>query len=136
MKLHWYAWFGGSEVNLRVKEIQNPGNLEVESLRLSCFISEITPDFKRCGILPGSFPLMKVETCIIFLMKIFHPSPPPPPLRRQINHFRLWWQFSKIVKRGITFLLWLDGILDNIKDENKIFSGFMCCSLSDLFRFF
>lgn len=25
---------------------------------------------------------------------------------------------------------------DNIKDENKIFSEFICCSLSDLFSFF
>lgn len=58
----------------------NPGDLEVESLRLRCFIPGITPDLKRCTTLPGSFALMKVESCIVlcdlsFIFFFFFPSP-------------------------------------------------------------
>ncbi len=105
-RLHKYAWFCGSSY-LRVKEITNPGDLEVESLRLRCFIPGITPDLKRCTTLPGSFALMKVESCIvlcdlsfIFFFFFFFPW--------EENHFGLGWHFSKIVKSRITSLLWLD----------------------------
>lgn len=78
-RLHKYAWFCGSSY-LRVKEITNPGDLEVESLRLRCFIPGITPDLKRCTTLPGSFALMKVESCIVlcdlsFIFFFFFSSP-------------------------------------------------------------